>query len=212
MSSLNDALSQSTPIFHLKLWVLIAICIGILACTILLMLIIWVSLRRKNKDSTVNNHYTVYTQPQIPTVSKEITVDSINNSQIQSNSLAEKFNKPENPTYSPKSKQIDSKMSKEADDIASQCSSVGNLDRAGSSYSDGGSGQGKRLYAASPLVGLPELSHIGWGHWFTLRDLEFATNRFSKENVIGEGGYGVVYRGKLINGTEVAVKRILNNL
>lgn len=63
----------------------------------------------------------------------------------------------------------------------------------------------------SPLSGLPE-SHLGWGHWFTLRDLEVATNRFSKENVIGEGGYGVVYRGVLSNGTHVAVKKILNHL
>ncbi|VVA90390.1 unnamed protein product [Arabis nemorensis] len=63
----------------------------------------------------------------------------------------------------------------------------------------------------SPLSGLPE-SHLGWGHWFTLRDLEIATNRFSKENVIGEGGYGVVYRGELTNGTHVAVKKIMNHL
>ncbi|KAG6398656.1 hypothetical protein SASPL_140123 [Salvia splendens] len=65
---------------------------------------------------------------------------------------------------------------------------------------------------SSPLAGLPELSHLGWGHWFTLRDLEMATNKFSKENVIGEGGYGIVYSGQLINGTVVAVKRLLNNL
>lgn len=66
--------------------------------------------------------------------------------------------------------------------------------------------------APSPLSGLPEFSHLGWGYWFTLRDLEFSTNQFSKENVVGEGGYGVVYRGQLINGTPVAVKRLLNNL
>ncbi|KAF9590647.1 hypothetical protein IFM89_035965, partial [Coptis chinensis] len=47
---------------------------------------------------------------------------------------------------------------------------------------------------------------------FTLRDLELATSRFLKENVFGEGGYGVVYRGNLINGTLVAVKKLLNNL
>ncbi|KAK4402091.1 putative receptor-like protein kinase [Sesamum angolense] len=49
------------------------------------------------------------------------------------------------------------------------------------------------ITAPSPLSGLPEFSHLGWGHWFTLRDLQVATNRFSKENVIGEGGYGVVF-------------------
>lgn len=68
------------------------------------------------------------------------------------------------------------------------------------------------ITAPSPLSGLPEFSHLGWGHWFTLRDLEQATKRFSKENVLGEGGYGVVYRGCLINGTPVAVKKLLNNL
>ena len=32
------------------------------------------------------------------------------------------------------------------------------------------------ITALSPLSGLPEFSHFGWGHWFTLRDLEVATN------------------------------------
>ncbi|KAL0369909.1 UNVERIFIED_CONTAM: putative receptor-like protein kinase, partial [Sesamum angustifolium] len=67
------------------------------------------------------------------------------------------------------------------------------------------------ITAPSPLSGLPEFSHLGWGHWFTLRDLQVATNRFSKDNVIGEGD-GVVYQGHLINGTPVAVKKLLNNL
>ncbi|CAF2116089.1 unnamed protein product [Brassica oleracea] len=62
-----------------------------------------------------------------------------------------------------------------------------------------------------PTFGLPGQSDLGGGHWFTLRDLEIATNRFSKENVIGEGGYGVVYRGELTNGTYVAVKKIMNH-
>ncbi|KAL7123709.1 hypothetical protein ABFS83_14G000500 [Erythranthe nasuta] len=55
-------------------------------------------------------------------------------------------------------------------------------------------------------------SQLDWGHWFTLRDLQTATNNFSKDNIIGEGGYGIVYRGQLVNGTTVAVKRLLNNL
>ncbi|KAJ6989369.1 receptor-like protein kinase [Populus alba x Populus x berolinensis] len=62
-----------------------------------------------------------------------------------------------------------------------------------------------------PMSGLPEFSQLGWGHWFTLRDLQVATNRFSKDNIIGDGGYGVVYQGHLINGTPVAVKKLLNN-
>ncbi|KAF9587849.1 hypothetical protein IFM89_006103 [Coptis chinensis] len=110
--------------------------------------------------------------------------------------------------------------SSEADNI-SQCSSVYHPERACSSQSgeDGSSGNVRKpsymahgLASASPLIGLPEVSHLGWGHWFTLRDLEMATNRFSADNVLGEGGYGVVYKGRLINGTNVAVKKLLNNL
>ncbi|CAB4272336.1 unnamed protein product [Prunus armeniaca] len=33
------------------------------------------------------------------------------------------------------------------------------------------------ITAPSPLVGLPEFSHLGWGHWFTLRDLEVAVGK-----------------------------------
>ncbi|XP_024538817.1 probable receptor-like serine/threonine-protein kinase At4g34500 [Selaginella moellendorffii] len=55
------------------------------------------------------------------------------------------------------------------------------------------------------------VSRLGWGHWFTLRDLEAATCGFSPDNVLGEGGYGIVYRGCLGDGTPVAVKSLLNN-
>ncbi|PQQ19127.1 putative serine/threonine-protein kinase [Prunus yedoensis var. nudiflora] len=60
------------------------------------------------------------------------------------------------------------------------------------------------------MVG-PEVSHLGWGHWYTLRELEVATNGFVDENVIGEGGYGIVYHGVLEDKTQVAVKNLLNN-
>jgi len=63
----------------------------------------------------------------------------------------------------------------------------------------------------SPSTSVPEVSHLGWGHWYILRDLEIATNGFSDDNVIGEGGYGIVYRGLLPNGNPVAVKNLLNN-
>jgi hypothetical protein len=55
------------------------------------------------------------------------------------------------------------------------------------------------------------VSHLRWGHWYTLRELELATNVFSDKNVIGEGGYGIVYRGVLHDGVHVAVKNLLNN-
>ncbi|CAO1942124.1 unnamed protein product [Urochloa humidicola] len=70
-------------------------------------------------------------------------------------------------------------------------------------------GRGGAADHAPPAV--PEVSHLGWGHWYTLKELETATGMFSDENVIGEGGYGIVYHGVLENGTQVAVKNLLNN-
>ncbi|XP_017229989.1 probable receptor-like protein kinase At1g11050 [Daucus carota subsp. sativus] len=46
--------------------------------------------------------------------------------------------------------------------------------------------------------------------WFNIGELEQATGGFSQRNLIGQGGYGVVYKGVLSDGTEVAVKQLLD--
>ncbi|PKA51661.1 putative LRR receptor-like serine/threonine-protein kinase [Apostasia shenzhenica] len=43
---------------------------------------------------------------------------------------------------------------------------------------------------------------------FSFRELQVATNNFSSKNILGQGGFGVVYKGHLRNGTFVAVKRL----
>ncbi|KAF4361800.1 hypothetical protein F8388_018966 [Cannabis sativa] len=43
---------------------------------------------------------------------------------------------------------------------------------------------------------------------FTYKELEVATTGFSEANVIGRGGFGVVYRGVLNDGTEAAIKML----
>lgn len=45
---------------------------------------------------------------------------------------------------------------------------------------------------------------------FSLQLLQHITNNFSQESVIGKGGYGVVYKGVLDNGEEIAVKKLYN--
>ncbi|KAK4483270.1 hypothetical protein RD792_010455, partial [Penstemon davidsonii] len=44
---------------------------------------------------------------------------------------------------------------------------------------------------------------------FTLSDLKAATNNFSHDNLIGEGGYSEVYKGHLADGQLVAIKRLI---
>ncbi|CAL5330627.1 unnamed protein product [Camellia sinensis] len=43
---------------------------------------------------------------------------------------------------------------------------------------------------------------------YNLGTVQAATNNFSTENKIGEGGFGLVYKGTLSNGQEVAAKRL----
>uniref|UniRef100_A0A2N9FPC5 Protein kinase domain-containing protein n=1 Tax=Fagus sylvatica TaxID=28930 RepID=A0A2N9FPC5_FAGSY len=45
-------------------------------------------------------------------------------------------------------------------------------------------------------------------HYFNLSTILTATNSFSDANKLGEGGFGPVYKGKLNNGKEIAVKRL----
>ncbi|KAK9292021.1 hypothetical protein L1049_019974 [Liquidambar formosana] len=45
---------------------------------------------------------------------------------------------------------------------------------------------------------------------FTFEEIKNATGNFSRENLIGKGGYGNVYKGILPDGSEVALKRFKN--
>ncbi|XP_013641804.2 G-type lectin S-receptor-like serine/threonine-protein kinase At1g61480 [Brassica napus] len=45
-------------------------------------------------------------------------------------------------------------------------------------------------------------------NFFEMNTIETATNNFSLSNKLGQGGFGSVYKGKLQDGTEIAVKRL----
>ncbi|CAL4970411.1 unnamed protein product [Urochloa decumbens] len=50
-----------------------------------------------------------------------------------------------------------------------------------------------------------ELGHL---KHFSFHDLQNATGNFDSKNILGQGGFGIVYKGCLRNGTLVAVKRL----
>lgn len=43
---------------------------------------------------------------------------------------------------------------------------------------------------------------------FAWRELQIATDSFSEKNVLGQGGFGKVYKGVLPDNTKIAVKRL----
>ncbi|KAJ0740074.1 putative protein kinase RLK-Pelle-RLCK-V family [Helianthus annuus] len=215
MSKLDTELSKGTSFMGLQLWVVICFCVGVFLCMFICLLAMWVTCQRKYSRRTK------YPLSQIPNVPKDIRVDSVGGPgphNYIAHPSATSNNEPSGNKSSGKMMfQLGVNKSGDADNV-SQSSSMYERGCKSQSGEEGTSASlwkqtsVSRGVMGSPFVGLPETSHLGWGHWFTLRDLEEATRRFSKENVVGEGGYGVVYKGTLINGTVVAVKKLLNNL
>ncbi|KAK7827356.1 putative lrr receptor-like serine/threonine-protein kinase rkf3 [Quercus suber] len=60
------------------------------------------------------------------------------------------------------------------------------------------------------ILGLGSISGCTNLFKFKYEDIKKATMNFSRENLIGKGGYGNVYKGVLTDGSEVAFKRFKN--
>ncbi|KAJ0983351.1 hypothetical protein J5N97_011606 [Dioscorea zingiberensis] len=71
----------------------------------------------------------------------------------------------------------------------------------------------QRRRTVKKMVFLPEVEDetefaSGESRLFDLNDLKEATDNFSDANMLGEGGFGPVYKGALKDGQEIAVKRL----
>ncbi|XVF33271.1 hypothetical protein REPUB_Repub17cG0154600 [Reevesia pubescens] len=179
----NTELSKPTSIFGLRLWVVIGILLGSLIVLTLFLLSLCLTTRRKSR----RHQYLDSTPP----ISKEIQ-------EIVHHPPA-----PDHHHIAPPVPDIQVDLGKVEHRVVFSSGESRGPTSAGASVSETAS-------FGSGSVG-PEVSHLGWGRWYTLRELELATNGLCEENVIGEGGYGIVYCGVLTDGTKVAVKNLLNN-
>ncbi|WOL16056.1 putative serine/threonine-protein kinase [Canna indica] len=221
---LSDELSKRTVIFGLHLWVVIGICVGAAFVLLLFLISLWLASKRRTGPATHQPKPPRSTS--IPSVSKEIQEIRVDTSRppedippgqapqkqlpLRSNNTTAPVERPSllppPEEESPGAKQrIHIEIGKDHR-IAYPERSGGVGGGSGSSHA---SGESRSVEQSS--IAAPEVSHLGWGHWYTLRELEVATNMFANESVIGEGGYGIVYRGVLQDGSSVAVKNLLNN-
>ncbi|XP_052182389.1 probable receptor-like serine/threonine-protein kinase At4g34500 [Diospyros lotus] len=184
--SVFHSLASKTPIMGLKLYVLIGICF---ACIIVVFFLVFLRLR-SNRNSRRRGTLVKHGSGLLPLVSEEII-------QIKGSDLAEKG-------------KIDGHEKERGANVRAKLGKVIGVEIGKGSSGSNVSGGSQSETTSSSAVSA-DGPNIGWGRWYSLKELEVATRGFSDENVIGEGGYGIVYRGVLQDGSVVAVKNLLNN-
>ncbi|KAK3416235.1 hypothetical protein EUGRSUZ_H01685 [Eucalyptus grandis] len=205
---MSDQLSKATSVFGLNLWVVVGICVGVAIVLLLFFISLWLTSRKSRTaprplpagGSGSGHHLT-----SIPAVSKEIQEIQIQHSQVQPDPF------PDPPDPLPEEESLIGYNRIHIEIGKDHRISYPERYYGSSSHGSGGGGEGGPRSGDQVAAVVPEVSHLGWGHWYTLRELKAATNEFTDENVIGEGGYGIVYYGLLEDKTQVAVKNLLNN-
>ncbi|KAL5752983.1 hypothetical protein ACOSQ2_023490 [Xanthoceras sorbifolium] len=204
---MTDQLSKPTSIFGLRLWVVLGVCLGAAFVLLLFLISIWFTSKRvKTKhNKKPSSSLPTVKDPAIPIVSKDIQEVRI---QPESYPVPDPVTGTERQALLlPLEEESPTGYHKIQVEIGKDHRILYPGNGSGEGRACGGGGGGGDQVATV----VPEVSHLGWGHWYTLRELELSTNGFADENVIGEGGYGIVYYGVLEDNTKVAVKNLLNN-
>ncbi|CAN1324703.1 Probable serine/threonine-protein kinase At1g01540 [Linum perenne] len=232
---MTDQLSRPTSIFGLKLWIIVGVAAGASFVILLFLITLWLASKRSSNRNTTRSP----ADHAIPSVSKEIQEIRIDPVKINSGAVDhhrstdlatignerqslllpnlatadETIHHGSNGYYHHQGIQVDVGRGHNNISYPGGSSGEGGLLRGGGSGTGGSGGNNSHGQVAGPGTAMvvPDVSHLGWGHWYTLRELEEATNCFADSNVVGEGGYGIVYHGVLQDGGQVAVKNLLNN-
>ncbi|KAL5855813.1 hypothetical protein ACOSQ4_005615 [Xanthoceras sorbifolium] len=189
--SLPHKLSSKTPFLSLKLYVVIAI---LLTCAALVSVLVCLCLCLSKKKSMKRKMRVKHSSGSIPLVSKEIV-------EIRDLGRKENCGKQEG------------KFGKESEIVVvvDDNAEVGKKNNNKKKSSGEVVEEEEERDDVSAGKSSDVSTDIGWGRWYSLRELDMATRGFAEENVIGEGGYGIVYKGVLPDGSVVAVKNLLNN-
>ncbi|KAH6836136.1 Protein kinase superfamily protein [Perilla frutescens var. hirtella] len=188
-SFLKDELSKRTSIFGLHLWVVLGICVGGAIVIFLFLISLCFTSRRNKKTPPLSRARKNSVIPNESREIQEIRVDPDKDPKLLMMMAAA------HPVPEPDPNE-DQRIHIEI----GKGHRIAYPEKPGSGHGSGEAG----------TMG-PEVSHLGWGHWYTLRELEESTDAFADENVIGEGGYGIVYHGVLKDNSKIAIKNLLNN-
>lgn len=207
-SFLTNELSHQTSFLGLRLWVLIAISVGVAIVVALFLLSICLAFRRRRRSLPTSSHKTLkyHLHDSTPPISKEILeIFRLGSPPRVVATATQNVAAPPIAEF-----QVD--IGREKHHVVfSDAKSQPPLPSSSTASAESRSTAADVTVSPKGIGGPPEVSHLGWGHWYTLRELEEATGGFTDENVIGEGGYGIVYRGVLPDNTIVAIKNLLNN-
>ncbi|KAK6805803.1 hypothetical protein RDI58_003588 [Solanum bulbocastanum] len=190
-NSLSSFFTSRTPILGLQLYIVVAATV-IIMVVVLFLIFLLVRLNRSSKRRRSGGKKSVGLLPLVADVIRDSRTTDLNEIG-KVNHLAKK----EDETIAILRKVAQEVIEIESDGIKGSSGS----NESSTSRSD----------TSSAISGSTESTNIGWGRWYSLKELEMATKGFRAENVIGEGGYGVVFRGVLQDGSVVAVKKLLNN-
>lgn len=187
-------LSSKTPILGQRLYVVIAVTV---ASVFIILVLIFLCLRL-NRNSKRRKMRVKHSSGLLPLVCKEII--QINDSDQNRAEITPTI------TVLGKDEKIVNRavvevVKKGVEEVEGRIGNSGS-NESGTSRSD----------ASSSVSAAGEgMNDLGWGRWYNFKELEIATKGFAEESVVGEGGYGVVYRGVLPDGSVIAVKNLLNN-